>query len=308
VTDVVDEHVRAAPGPVMRGLAVGYVGYLQRGVAPRLHTGVASPWLTLILTLDDPLWIERHVDITRGPRAYESLLGGVHVRPVIIRHGGAQSGVQVQVSPLAARRLCGVPAGELTDLDLPAEDMLGAGVVDEVRASMLAATDWAARFTVLARVLGTKLHDEGSRSDEVSWAWRRLLRTRGRITVRELAAETGWSERHLANRLRQETGFTPKRAARVIRFDHARRLVQADRASLAAVAATCGYVDESHMSRDFVEMAGAPPRRWASGEFGKVQSAWDEARGRCRYDIRSAAPDLAVAPCAGRADSDPVPR
>ena len=35
-----------------------------------------------------------------------------------------------------------------------------------------------------------------------------------------------------------------------------------DQASLADVAAQAGYADQSHMTRDFVRLAGAPPRRW----------------------------------------------
>src|SRR6266702_4461028 len=54
-------------------------------------------------------------------------------------------------------------------------------------------------------------------------AWRQLLREGGALRVSELAAGTGWSGRHLTSRFRAEIGLTPKAAARVIRFDRARR-------------------------------------------------------------------------------------
>ena len=42
---------------------------------------------------------------------YDTLLGGLHARPALIAHGGAQSGVQVALSPPGCRALLGVPAG-----------------------------------------------------------------------------------------------------------------------------------------------------------------------------------------------------
>ena len=65
------------------------------------------------------------------------------------------------------------------------------------------------------------------------FAWRQLLRTGGTARISDLAAETGWSGRHLTGRFRTEIGLTPKAAARVIRFDRARHLLiskAADRA------------------------------------------------------------------------------
>jgi hypothetical protein len=88
--------------------------------------------MTMILTLDEPLQVVCHLDRRRPASRYESLVGGLHSTPVVIGHDGAQSGIQVSVSPLASRALFGVPAGELAGVDLAAEDVLGR-VVGELR-------------------------------------------------------------------------------------------------------------------------------------------------------------------------------
>jgi transcriptional regulator GlxA family with amidase domain len=88
--------------------------------------------------------------------------------------------------------------------------------------------------------------------------------------VADVAREVGWSERHLAARFRTEIGLTPKAAARVIRFDRARRLVP--RHTGAAVAAVCGYADQSHLVRDFVAFTGLGPRAWLAAEVGNLQA------------------------------------
>jgi transcriptional regulator GlxA family with amidase domain len=94
--------------------------------------------------------------------------------------------------------------------------------------------------------------------------------------VAELARETGWSARHLDNRFRAEIGLTPKAAARVIRFDRARRMLMrrvgaGGPPALADLAAAGGYYDQAHLAREFRGLAGVPPSRWLAEEFRNVQ-------------------------------------
>ena len=94
-----------------------------------------------------------------------------------------------------------------------------------------------------------------------------------------MAAETGWSGRHLTSRFRTEIGLTPKAAARVVRFDRARHLLAANAGGtghhLADLAAACGYFDQAHLAREFRALAGCPPSQWITEEFRNVQAgAW----------------------------------
>ena len=109
------------------------------------------------------------------------------------------------------------------------------------------------------------------------YLWRRLLTARGGCGVAELAAETGWSDRHLRARFREETGLSPKAAARVIRFDWARRrllrrVVSGAPQALADLAADCGYYDQAHLAREFRDLAGCPLSAWLAEEFRNVQA------------------------------------
>jgi AraC-like DNA-binding protein len=95
--------------------------------------------------------------------------------------------------------------------------------------------------------------------------------------VSELAAGTGWSERHLTGRFRAEIGLAPKAAARVIRFDRARKLLVRKLTAggdylLADLAADGGYFDQAHLAREFRALAGCPPSQWLAEEFRNVQA------------------------------------
>ena len=55
------ESARHRP-PSVRPLVAWYSGYRQEGVSAARHRGLPSPYLTLIITLDDPLTVAAHPD------------------------------------------------------------------------------------------------------------------------------------------------------------------------------------------------------------------------------------------------------
>jgi AraC-like DNA-binding protein len=101
-----------------------------------------------------------------------------------------------------------------------------------------------------------------------------MVRSRGRVRVDELAAQVGWSRERLWWRFRSQIGLTPKRAAQLVRFDHAaHRLAAGDSAAL--VAAESGYVDQSHLNRDAIAFAGLTPGAVAAAPWLAVDDvAW----------------------------------
>lgn len=269
----VREYVEHAPSAALRPQLAWCTGYLDKGVAPALHRGLPSPWLTFIITIDEPLVIAAHPDPAQTPGTFDILVGGLHSSPALISHDGAQSGIQLAVNPLAARALLGLPAGELASIDVHGTDVFG-GQAAQLHERLRELPDWRARFAFLENFVLGRLRAADERagiSAEVRYAWNQLLRSGGNVPVAQLAAQTGWSDRHLRSRFRAETGLGPKEAARVIRFDRARReLGRRDRTGepvdLAGLAASAGYFDQAHMDRDFRLLAGCPPTTWLAEE------------------------------------------
>jgi AraC-like DNA-binding protein len=276
----VDESVRGLPAPPLRAYVAWYSGYRQRDVPPMTHRGLPSPYLTLILTLDDPLTLSAHPDRGQSPGDYRLLLGGLHTSPALVAHEGRQSGVQIALSPLGARVLLGLPAGELAGIDLHADEVLGPDIV-EAHEALRQALDWPGRFAVLDAWLTYRADRLAASpvSPQVSHAWRLLQRVGGVIPVAAVADEVGRSTRRLSDRFAAEIGLSPKAAARVVRFDRARRALAARAMTvppgglrLAELAADCGYFDQAHLDREFRALAGCPPLRWVAEEFRNIQS------------------------------------
>jgi AraC-like DNA-binding protein len=294
-TAEVSESARAAPAAPLRGLIAWYSGYRQEGVPPGRHRGLPSPYLTLIITLDDPLTVSAHPDPADPPGDYLTLAGGLHTTPALITHPGRQSGIQLALSPLGARALLGRPAGELAGIDVDGSEVLGA-VARELHERLREAGTWTARFALLDQILLDHADLDQQVAPDIAEAWRLLTRSGGRIQAGELARRVGWSPRYLQHRLLTETGLTPKAAARVTRFDRARRTLQGQAAiqggahagspaagaaerTLAGLAADCGYYDQAHLAREFRGLAGCPPSTWLAEEFRNVQSGPDTQDG-----------------------------
>ena len=255
------EMARRAPHPVLRGFVSDYLDYREDTV-PLRRREVPSAIVPLIISFGDPINVAGPGE---APRTLTSFTGGLSDGPAITEHGGRQHGIQVNLSPLGAYRLFGLPMRDLANRIVALEDVFGPS--GRFLAERLAAAPaWAERFALLDAEFGARLVAGPEPSAEVAWAWRRLVRTGGRLRVAELAREVAWSPRHLVNRFGAQVGLAPKPTARMLRFHRASRLVLRG-TDLSAIAADCGYYDQAHLNRDFRALAGCTPLAYRNAEL-----------------------------------------
>ncbi len=267
------EHVVARPAAALASFVHSYTGYHFAGFAPGLHAGLPSRHLTFIVSFDDPVDCIVVPDPTQRPDRFGALLGGLHTNPAVIRHDGTEHGVQLALTPLGARALFGCPAAAVASSVVHLDTVFGPHA-RELQDRLPAAAGWPARFAILDDVLGAAVRDHRAPRAEVGAAWSLLASSRGTIEIGEIAAEVGWSRRHLAQQFRQEYGVGPKAMARVMRFESAKRLLTLPTApSLAAIAAHCGYADQAHFGREWKELSGASPTAWLAGDQLVLPSA-----------------------------------
>lgn len=181
--------------------------------------------------------------------------------------------VQVRLSPVIARAVLGASPADLGDTVVSLDDLWGREA-SRIRERLGEVPSWQGRFALTEALLARR-HEAGPPVDpEVAWAWRRIVGSRGLARVDGLAAEVGWSRKRLWSRFRSQLGLPPKRAVKLVRFDHAaHRLVAGERA--ARVAADAGYADQSHLHRDVMTFTGATPATVAGEPFLAVDPiAW----------------------------------
>ena len=253
------EWVTKRPAPPLTPFVERYVGYRMVGFPAGVHRGLPSRHLTFIVSIGSDIDVTRQPDLAQAPDRYRCVVGGLQASPALIAHDGNEEGVAVELTPLGCRALLGMPARPIWNMSVELEDVVGS-VAAELWERLQPSEAWADRFDVCDNVLGQLVREE-SVPAALERSWQLLVRSRGAISVSELAATVGYTRQHFTRRFVDEFGLTPKLAGRVVRFDKARRLVEATPpfVSLAQIAAACGYYDQAHMNRDFVELAGCPP-------------------------------------------------
>ncbi|MCC8978643.1 helix-turn-helix domain-containing protein [Bradyrhizobium acaciae] len=248
------------PSPPMAGLIVRITGYRETATGRFAHRQTAPLIVPLIVSFGTPFLIA----LGREPGAADrqlSFAAGLHAGPVYIESDGRAACVQVDFTPLGAYSCFGGAVADLVGRMVEIDDVLG-HEGRRLRERLGAVTCWQRRFDLIeAFVLRRARHTP---SPEVAFAYRRLARSAGAVSITTLADEIGWSRKHLASRFRSELGLAPKSLARVMRFHRASRLAQSGAArGWAGIAAESGYADQAHLAREFVEFAGEPPTAWA---------------------------------------------
>lgn len=86
------------------------------------------------------------------------------------------------------------------------------------------------------------------------------------ISVEDIAAECGISAGHFTKAFFQATGLTPHQWILHARIDMAKELLKQD-LDIASVATSCGFADQSHLTRVFKKIAGSSPARWRKNDW-----------------------------------------
>jgi AraC-like DNA-binding protein len=271
--------VTARPAPGLAGLVSSYTGYRYSGARVGVHVGLPSAALTAIVSLEGPVRTIRPPAPSQHAVELEALVGGLHTRAAHLYEPGSGRGIGIDLTPAGCRSLLGMPVSAVDGWVLPLDELLGPPGRELLDRLQCAGT-WPARFAVLDDVL---LRCQGRlrpADAAVEHAWRRL--TGGPVRVDAVAADVGYSRRHLGERFSREYGLRPKTVARLARFDRSRSLLQvAAPPTLSVVAAACGYADQAHLAREWREFAGASPTGWRTSEdllFVQDEQAGERAR------------------------------
>ncbi len=258
------EMVHAVPAASLWPHVRRYCGYQEHSTAPVRRLEVPAPQVTVILSLGPSIEVFRPAAPGRSRRRLGSFVASVDDSPALTEYSGHQHGVQMDLDPLAARRLFGLPMHELTGRVVELEEVWGrtGAQLPEI---LHATPDWEARFEVLDLFLADRLSEAPPPPTELYWAWGRLRRSGGGVPIGALGSELGWSPRRLVREFREGLGMAPKSLGRLLRFERVtRRLRTEGRANLGQIALECGYYDQPHLNRDFRKLAGTPPGEFAA--------------------------------------------
>ncbi|MDN5765955.1 MAG: AraC family transcriptional regulator [Humibacillus sp.] len=189
-------------------------------------------------------------------------VAGLTDTPDVVERDGPIECLDLKLTPPGARRLLGVPLAELTGTVVALCDVLGPGV-NEVADRFATRSTWDARARILETALLRRAHDRAGVDRRVEWAWRRIMSRHGTVSTHQLADEVGWSQRHLISSFRRQLGLTPRKLARITRFNAVLPDLRDGTIDGASLAARHGYADQSHLIREVHEFTGVTPAKLA---------------------------------------------
>jgi AraC-like DNA-binding protein len=237
-------------------------GIAVRSLVSIYRIGTFAPTAGSVITVSPPTCETELVlapdpcmlDHARGATV-STLVGGMRVVSVVFRPGAG---------PFLFR----VSADEVVDAVVDAEDLLPSEPIAELQ-RVHELRDRVAVGAALDRVILRLLLRIPARahvpSEESSW----LHEVIAGEELATVAARSTLSRRQIERRFRDAFGMSPSRLRRIERFRRAsRQLVVEPGASLARLAAACGFSDQAHMTREFRALAGVPPTGYVTKRAG----------------------------------------
>jgi len=271
--------VADSPAGLVEGRSDGCIasrvaGFWDHGGGPSADTQLPSTGMILIVSLGPKMRVA--TSSVNEDRTVRSFVAGLQLGPATTEHDGDQEGIQVDLTPLAARAIFGVPLHELSNRCIDLDDLVGARIdrlVDELRD----AKSWTRRFEVVDRELRRAIAAGPSPAPESRWLYEQLMVGADEGRLGRLVEQTGRSHRHLAAQFKRDVGLAPKAFARLVRFRRAVRLLRAQ-APLARASVDAGYYDQAHFTREFQSIGGTTPGRMRTAASGapEVQFVQDD--------------------------------
>jgi AraC-like DNA-binding protein len=202
----------------------------------------------------------------------------IQAHAATLRPTGALGVLIVCLRPDAVSQIVDASLGEFADTSIHMKNLFSAGDVSACDDMLATASSSLERMATIEAFLLRRLRP---RSESLAYHVARNLRRDPTLQVENLAAELGFSARHLARSFNAAFGMGPKQFSRLARFE---KMMAARRNGLswAEVACACGLSDQAHLIKEFRAIAGEPPTDF----FGRELSFAAGGMGQANFVIQ----------------------
>jgi AraC-like DNA-binding protein len=207
----------------------------------------------------------------REDGGFDGYLRGPLLEPLELKFEAPTTLIGVRLRPGVAFNLTGIATHALVNRRARFHEYAALRELASIEPVPRTASEWIGllqRF-LIGRLAGTNIHPL------IAKALAEIHAEQGNVSVAELAARCGASERNLARLMRDWLGYGAKRYAGIVRFQST--LAQMERAPdvpVAMLATDIGYFDQSHLTVEMTRFAGASPGRLISdhvSDFSKTR-------------------------------------
>lgn len=257
-------HLRQRPSGPLHAY-VDSLWYVERDKLPHMRerclpTGCAD--IVVPLLQDHLIRYDGEHD-THARRLRGAIVQGPFDRFGVRGTGGASAVVGVHFTPGGAAAFFGGALPALRNRSEPLEDLWGPSA-RELRESLQAAASPQHALQLLREHLLQRLRHAAPPDPLASFAVAAFRRDPACARVEPVQRASGCTPAQFIRRFEQTVGLTPKRFARVLRLGVLLpQLVRCGPRDWAQIAAGAGYFDQSHLIREFRQLAGMVPGAYA---------------------------------------------
>jgi AraC-like DNA-binding protein len=188
-----------------------------------------------------------------------AVVSGAHDRFVVRGMGGASSVIGVHFKPGGAAIFFDGALRQFGNQTILLDDVWGA-TARELRQRLQGALRASQKIRILEGELLSRLLRARPADKMVTWAVRALELNPSTARITAVQRASNCSPQQFIHRFAGTVGITPKRYARVLRFNSLLpRLARVGPRDWANVAAEAGYFDQSHLIHEFRQLAGITP-------------------------------------------------
>ncbi len=187
---------------------------------------------------------------------FKAIVVGTMTRPIFEDLTAHAEYFGIRFAPGGFGHFFRAPAGELTDQIVPLESLSASSALVGRVAN---APDVQTRLRIVENALNRRLLLD--RPEPILAKVLDTIRlSQGLVSIARLARLAGWSPRHLRRVFHESVGVGPKMFCRIIRFQHALRILRRRPApDLLQAALDAGYYDQAHFVHDFHGFYGSSP-------------------------------------------------
>jgi AraC-like DNA-binding protein len=200
-----------------------------------------------------------------------AVVRGTSTRSFVIDSRLRASMVGAHFKPGGAFPFLGISPSEIVDAHVQIDDLWGCDGRN-LREQLLEAGSPSERLRLLEAALLRRLLRARPGHPAARAALDAFRAGGNDVRVADVATVVGLSRRRFIEVFEREVGLTPKLYARLQRFHLVKQRIATlgEPPSWAAFALACGYFDQSHMIRDFVEFSGMSPPSYLQGRTGET--------------------------------------
>jgi len=201
-----------------------------------------------------------------------TLIGMTDVPSIVDVETNSPSGtIGIQFSPMGAYRFFNIKQSEIKNQIHPLTDILGiAAKALEEQISNVESLNGKIHL-IQQFLLKQLMRRDGD--DVFDFCIQKITQTRGKILIRELERETGFSSRWLNIKFQEKVGISPKNLSSIIRFQQFyQALTKSNESNFFKNEFYDYYYDQSHFIKDFKRFTGFPPAKFTltENEFGRI--------------------------------------